>query len=167
MKPKQKEYKEARPMIIDGLAAIVGLLVLILLGIGLSGCGTPNARSYNLACFLKEGFVACQDRATVVGPPGPVGPQGEPGQNGTDGNNGRDGVDGRDGIDADQVEVVYPCPGTDPLREVLIKVDGAYFAYLTHPAQGRLVLVPENQLFQTVGPESCRFTIIDGQVVTQ
>jgi hypothetical protein len=162
MEQKPKQTKETT--VLDVAAAILALIIVAILSLSTSGCSRATFNTSELACRIVDDSIVCPNGVAY-----PLPKDGRDGAPGAPGLNGVDGVDGRDGQDGvADVAIVYPCPGVDPLREVLIKVGSLYFAHLTMPPpQGRLVQVPENQLFQTVGPESCRFTIIDGQVVTQ
>lgn len=152
------------------LAAVLGTVVLFML----SGCG-KSPRSKSVLCFLEESFIACQDKEIERMLPEPI--PGQDGKDGADGADGKDGTDGQDGADGTQVEVVFPC-GEDSVRhgEILLKIDGQFIAYFQNiikqgqnvkDVEARLTVLEEGTLYMLTDGSQCKFSIVDGQVVTQ
>lgn len=161
----------------------ITLMVIGLFAILVVGCGRGNTRFVPIVgpiCTIEGPMLVCPDGTEyplpvdgidgvdgAIGDTGPKGDQGDAGQDGIDGEDGSDGQDGVDGIDGEDgtlVQVVFPC-GEDVHDEILLNIDGTFVAYLTSATEGRLVVLEEDLMYQTVGSDSCKFKIESGVLV--
>jgi hypothetical protein len=151
----------------------IGAILAVILVL-FTGCGKgPKANS--VLCFLNKGFVSCQDKEIQAMIPEPI--NGVDGQDGTNGQDGADGKDGVDGKDGSEVLVVFPC-GEDSVRhaEILLLIGGQYIAYFQNivkqgqpvvDVEARLTVLEENTLYMLTDGSKCKFSIIDGEIVSQ
>lgn len=68
------------------------------------------------------------------------------------------------------IEMVDPCPSPlfEGYAEVLMKLsNGVYVAYFENGQKRHLTVLKENKLYKTTDDRSCKFKIINGQVVQQ
>lgn len=124
----------------------------------------------------KDGINGLDGQNGETGPKGDVGEQGPKGDTGEQGEKGDKGDNGTDGT---LVEVVFPCGESSIAHsEILLKIDGVFIAYFQNltkhsndnfvtDVQGRLTVLEENTLYQVTDGSSCKFRIVNGQVVVQ
>lgn len=129
---------------------IIGLIALL----GLTACGSTRFEAVKMTCSIEAGVIICPDGSESPLP-----------QNGVDGRDGQDGTDGVDGRDGTLVDVIDPCGDGPGVDEVLLQFnDGLILAW--YKDLGFSVLTEGNN-YQTTDAQKCKFTILNGEVISQ
>ncbi len=137
------------------------LLVVVLMSVGFLGCSKSKFVSYQeeKGCTVQKvgnvSSITCDGETVDV-------------IDGAEGDSGQDGINGVDGQDSLIVDVIDPCGAETSHDEVLLVLNNgdilAYFAG-NSTTRSRLTILKENVVYITTDDSSCKFKIINDQLV--
>lgn len=131
---------------------------------GADGIDGEDGTSCSVSQTDQGAVITCGDSSAIVS----NGQDGADGQNGTNGEDGQDGTDGADAVvELSFVEVCPDYKANTPHKEVLVRLDGVFMAFLADPKhqRQRLVTLYENETYQTTDTREALFEIQEGEIV--
>lgn len=126
-------------------------------------CTTERVKGGSIIkCGNDEAFVKDGERGNIgeKGDAGERGAKGDKGEQGEAGENGENGENGSDAI----TTILNPCgpDGDKPQEVILVLSDGTHLAWYKNIG---LYVLKENTPYITTDSQSCRFKIVDGELV--